>query len=63
MIIVQIPDEKSILELSDTLKANQIDHKLWIEQPENLPTCIALKPYQKQDVQKHFKKLKLFNKM
>ena len=24
-----------------------IRHKLWIEQPENYPTCLALKPYPK----------------
>ncbi len=37
-----------------------VDHKMWIEQPENFPTCIAVRPYKKDEVQKHFKKLKLF---
>jgi hypothetical protein len=23
-------------------------HKLWVEQPENFPTCLALKPYPKE---------------
>ena len=24
----------------------KVDYKLWIEQPENYPTCLALRPYQ-----------------
>ncbi len=33
---IQIPDEKSIVELAEKLKGKGIDHKLWIEQPENV---------------------------
>lgn len=33
---------------------------MWIEQPENIPTCIAIKPYLKDDVHKFVKKFKLF---
>lgn len=39
---------------------NDIKHKLWIEMPENIATCIAIKPYNKEDVHKYVKKLKLF---
>jgi hypothetical protein len=27
-------------------------HKLWVEQPENFPTCLALKPYPKESSNK-----------
>ena len=56
----QIPDEKSIVELAEKLKAAGIDHKLWIEQPENIPTCIVSKPYPKSEVKSHFQGLKLY---
>jgi hypothetical protein len=31
-----------------------------MEQPENFATCIVVKPYPKEEVQKYFKKLRLF---
>jgi hypothetical protein len=33
--------------------------KVWIEQPEGYPTCLATKPYPKEEVAHHFKKLNL----
>ena len=27
-------------------QSKKVDYKLWIEQPENYPTCLALRPYQ-----------------
>ncbi|ESO09213.1 hypothetical protein HELRODRAFT_73817 [Helobdella robusta] len=59
-IVLEIQDQKTLEDLSSVLTQNNIDHKLWVEQPENIPTCLALKPYPKEEVQKHFKKLKLF---
>lgn len=46
--------------LTEQLKEQNIDHKLWMEQPENIPTCIAVKPYPKAQIQSLFKKYKLF---
>jgi len=43
------------------LKESEIKHKMWIEQPENIPTCIALKPYVKDAVHKYVKQFKLLN--
>lgn len=45
-----------------TLKEKGIDHKMWIEQPENEATCIVVKPYPKESVGDLFKNLKLFRK-
>ncbi|XP_076296917.1 putative peptidyl-tRNA hydrolase PTRHD1 [Lasioglossum baleicum] len=58
-IILEVPDETSLNTLCAQLKDNDIQHKLWIEQPENIPTCLAVKPYPKNKVQSYFKKYKL----
>jgi len=47
-------------EISQLLKENSIQHYLWIEQPENIPTALALKPYYKKDVEQFFSNLKLY---
>jgi N-acetylglutamate synthase-like GNAT family acetyltransferase len=57
--LCQAKDEDQLTNLSKKLDDNQIKHKLWIEQPENIPTCIALKPYKKEDVHKFVKSFKL----
>ncbi len=46
--------------LADSLEKDGLHFKLWMEQPENFPTRLATKPYQKTKIQKHFKKFKLF---
>ncbi|KAB0800237.1 hypothetical protein PPYR_05977 [Photinus pyralis] len=59
-VVLEASDESGLLNLRDILVQNQIKHKLWIEQPENIPTCLVSKPYPKEEIQKYFKKLKLF---
>jgi len=59
-IILEAKDETALKTLADKLTEAAVDHKLWIEQPENYPTCLAVKPYPKSEVQKHFKKFKLY---
>ncbi|ESP02635.1 hypothetical protein LOTGIDRAFT_138047 [Lottia gigantea] len=59
-VVLAAKDEESLRKLSETLTENKIDHKLWIEQPENIPTCIAAKPDQKDKIQQFFKGFKLF---
>lgn len=58
--LFQAENEKSLQELAVKLEQNGVLHKLWIEQPENIPTCIAVKPHPKEEIQKYFKKFKLF---
>ncbi|CAF0733228.1 unnamed protein product [Adineta ricciae] len=52
--------ETEINEISDILKQNSIVHYLWIEQPENIPTAIAVKPHYKKDIEHFFSKYKLY---
>lgn len=56
---LEVKGETQIRNLSEKLNAAGIAHKLWIEQPENIPTCIATRPYPKAAVASFFKKLKL----
>ncbi|CAL0327257.1 unnamed protein product [Lupinus luteus] len=58
-VTLEVKGETQIKNLSEKLTAGGIIHKLWIEQPENIPTCLATKPYPKSIVSSHFKKLKL----
>ncbi|KAJ6661148.1 hypothetical protein lerEdw1_015284 [Lerista edwardsae] len=58
-VVLEAPDEPALTTLAETLQQNGIDHKMWIEQPENIATCIALRPYPKEAVHHHLKKFKL----
>ncbi|KAK3439665.1 hypothetical protein EUGRSUZ_C04010 [Eucalyptus grandis] len=58
-VTLEVKGEPQILNLAEKLKAGDIAHKLWIEQPENIPTCLATKPYPKSVISSYFKKLKL----
>ncbi|MCL7047656.1 hypothetical protein MKW94_019735 [Papaver nudicaule] len=58
-VTLEVKGETQIRNLSQKLSTNGIAHKLWIEQPENYPTCLATKPYPKSVVSPFFKKLKL----
>lgn len=59
-IVLEVEDENALLSLNEKLASSDVKFKLWIEKPENIPTCLALKPYPKDEVQKYFKKIKLF---
>lgn len=59
-VVLEIKDEESLRALAGRLSEASVDHHLWVEQPENIPTALACKPYVKADVQSHFKGLKLF---
>lgn len=59
-VVLEAPNEESLKTLNSKLLEANIKHKLWIEQPENIPTCLVAKPYPKEEVQKYFKKFKLF---
>ncbi|NXO46710.1 PTRD1 hydrolase, partial [Locustella ochotensis] len=58
-VVLEAPDEQSLLALARQLRDAAVDHRLWTEQPEAVPTCLALRPYPKHQVQPHLKHLKL----
>ncbi|XP_027489489.1 putative peptidyl-tRNA hydrolase PTRHD1 [Corapipo altera] len=55
----QAPDEAALAALAQTLRQHRIDHRVWTEHPEDIPTCLALRPYPKDQVHQHLKGLKL----
>ena len=57
---LQIDSEAALAQLAETLRARQIDHVCWREQPENILTALATKPYTKSAVGDAFKRLRLF---
>ncbi|XP_020299972.1 putative peptidyl-tRNA hydrolase PTRHD1 [Pseudomyrmex gracilis] len=58
-VVLEAADEASMRTLCSKLEEDLIQHKMWIEQPENIATCLVTKPYPKDQVQKYFKKYKL----
>ncbi|ROT79621.1 putative peptidyl-tRNA hydrolase PTRHD1 isoform X1, partial [Penaeus vannamei] len=48
-VVLGIESETKIRNLSEKLQEAVIDHKLWIEQPEDTPTCLVTKPYPKDE--------------
>ncbi|XP_054424966.1 putative peptidyl-tRNA hydrolase PTRHD1 [Pteronotus mesoamericanus] len=59
-VVLEAPDETTLKELAETLQQKNIDHMLWLEQPEDIATCIALRPYPKEEVNQYLKKFRLF---
>lgn len=59
-VVLEAADESTLKELAETLQQSNIDHMLWLEQPENIATCIALRPYPKEEVNQYLKKYQLF---
>ena len=59
-VVLQVSNEIALSELSEKLTANEIEFKLWIEQPENYPTSLATRPYPQNVIKPMFSGLKLF---
>ncbi|XP_044967743.1 putative peptidyl-tRNA hydrolase PTRHD1 [Hordeum vulgare subsp. vulgare] len=58
-VTLEVKGEIQLKNLAEKLEAAGVRHKLWIEQPENIPTCIATAPCPKSQVASFFRKLKL----
>lgn len=58
-VVLEVKGETQLQNLHTKLEEAGIRHKLWMEQPENIPTCLAAGPYYKSTVQPYFKKFKL----
>jgi hypothetical protein len=58
-VVLEVKGEAQLRTLSARLEEAGVLHKLWVEQPEDFPTCLATKPYHKSEVAQHFKKFQL----
>lgn len=59
-IVLSVNNDQELLIIAHRLDENNIIYKLWIEQPESIPSCLAIKPYQRKIIAPLMKDLKLF---
>lgn len=59
-VVKECKGEAQLLTLSEKLREEGVNFKLWTEQPENFPTAVALKPYRRSRVAPLLKKYQLF---
>lgn len=57
--MLEAPSADALLTLATKLDAAGVTHKLWVEQPEGVPTALAAGPAPKSTLAPHFKKLQL----
>ncbi|KAK4475386.1 hypothetical protein MN116_000792 [Schistosoma mekongi] len=60
-IVLGVDNEEQLKNIAQKLKDANIDYYLWTEQPENVYTALATRPYEKSMIQSHFKGLKLLS--
>jgi peptidyl-tRNA hydrolase len=53
-IILALKDQHDLVECHNKLVELEVDHIVWHEMPENIPTCIALKPCPKQSAHQSY---------
>ncbi|CDU15934.1 hypothetical protein, variant [Plasmodium yoelii 17X] len=62
-VILKIDSTDEMKNLSETLDKNNLKYRIWAEQPENILTAIAIKPYYKNSIKDYFKKYALLKKL
>lgn len=58
-VVLGVDNLADLESLNKKLIENNVKFKLWTEQPENIATAIATKPYMKKEIERFFKKFKL----
>jgi peptidyl-tRNA hydrolase len=59
-VVLAVKDEAELRDTAALLSRHSIDHRLWVEAPEELPSCLATRPYRRSVVQPLLRHLKLF---
>jgi hypothetical protein len=57
--VLEAPSADALLTLAAKLDVAGVAHKLWVEQPEGVPTALAAGPALKSALAPHFKKMQL----
>ncbi|KAJ1680144.1 peptidyl-tRNA hydrolase domain-containing protein 1 [Spiromyces aspiralis] len=55
----KVKNEAALLSISESLTNINIPHHLWVEQPENIPTCLATVPILRSELGDALKKCTL----
>ncbi len=58
-VVLDAPSAAALTGCAESLTAAGIQHKLWVEQPEGIPTCLATKPYPRSAIKALFAAFKL----
>jgi len=58
-VVLEVKGETQLRALAEALQAAGVAHKLWVEQPEGVATCLATAPGAKEALAVHFKRLAL----
>ncbi|XP_050430639.1 putative peptidyl-tRNA hydrolase PTRHD1 [Adelges cooleyi] len=59
-VVLEVPDEPALLSVAEALRKDGVHHVVWKEQPEDVATCVAIKPSAKAAVSKYVRKFKLY---
>lgn len=59
-VVLAAKDQRELEDTAELLHKQGMVHKLWVEQPEMLKSCLAVKPYPRKIIQPLLKALKLF---
>ena len=59
-VVLAVRDEEELQSTAELLRRHSIAHRLWVEAPERVPSCLATRPYQRSIVQPLLRHLKLF---
>ncbi|KAJ1983592.1 peptidyl-tRNA hydrolase domain-containing protein 1 [Dimargaris verticillata] len=59
-VVLETKNQASLLKVAEGLTQSQISHYLWVEQPENLETCLATIPVPRSSVRDILKKCQLW---
>ena len=58
-VVLETKNENQLRALGEQLTAAGVEHCVWIEQPEDVATALATRPYDKEDIGHLFKKCNL----
>ena len=58
-VVLGVKDSKELLKFAQKLSDADMQHRVWVEQPENDPTALAVLPYPRSQIQPLLKKLPL----
>lgn len=59
-VVLSVKNDEELISTSESLNQSSILNHIWIEQPENLPVCLATRPAPRGVIQPLLKHLKLF---
>ncbi|KAI9015051.1 peptidyl-tRNA hydrolase II domain-containing protein [Gaertneriomyces semiglobifer] len=58
-VTYETKNEASLTKVCNVFDENGVVYHRWIEQPENIPTCLATKPYRRSQIEAALRKCKL----